>query len=135
MPPIPLAHPSFALLECSSSSSSSPNITARKHNRSYHTSPPLHRPGYKPERNPKIKISLEQLRMAARTQGRRLPICHEQHEKVMNSLEAAKYENHAIYKYVKEYHKCREDYELNHKGKDKAMMRELNKYLVRDRKK
>jgi hypothetical protein len=59
---------------------------------SYHTSPPLHRPGYKPERNPKIKISLEQLRMAARTQGRRLPICHEQQEKVMNSLEAAKYE-------------------------------------------
>ena len=30
--------------------------------------------------------------MAARTQGRRLPICHEQQEKVMNSLEAAKYE-------------------------------------------
>jgi len=88
MLPIPLAYPSFVLQEYSSSK----NIIGTKHNRYYHTSPPLHRPGYKPERNPKIRISLEQLRMAARTQGRRLPICHEQQEKVMNSLEAAKYE-------------------------------------------
>jgi len=34
-----------------------------------------------------------------------------------------------------QYDKCREDYELNHKGKDKVMMKELNKYLVRKRKK
>lgn len=58
----------------------------------FHTSGALLRPGYKPERNPKIGITLEQLRMAARGQGRRLPICHEQQEKVMNALEAAKYE-------------------------------------------
>ena len=30
--------------------------------------------------------------MAARGTGRRLPICHDEMEKVMNSLEAAKYE-------------------------------------------
>mmetsp|Transcript_33380 Transcript_33380/g.56763 ORF Transcript_33380/g.56763 Transcript_33380/m.56763 type:complete len:145 (+) Transcript_33380:241-675(+) len=101
----------------------------------FHTSAPLQRRGYKPERNPKIGITLEQLRMAARGQGRRLPICHAEMEKVMNSLEAAKYENWAIYKYVKEYDKCREDYDKNHKGKDKAMMKELNKYLVRTKKK
>jgi hypothetical protein len=65
-------------------------IAAAKSN--FHTSGALLRPGYKPERNPKIGITLEQLRMAARGQGRRLPICHEQQEKVMNALEAAKYE-------------------------------------------
>jgi hypothetical protein len=30
--------------------------------------------------------------MAARGRGRGVPICHEQQEKIMNSLEAAKYE-------------------------------------------
>ena len=30
--------------------------------------------------------------MAARGSGRRAPICHDQQEKVMNSLEAANYE-------------------------------------------
>lgn len=44
------------------------------------------------DRNPKIKITLEQLRMAARGKGRNAPICHEQQEKIMNALEAAKYE-------------------------------------------
>jgi hypothetical protein len=34
-----------------------------------------------------------------------------------------------------QYDMCREDYELNHKGQDKVLMRELNKYLVRPRKK
>lgn len=58
----------------------------------FHTTTSVQRPGYKPERNPKIGITLEQLRMAARGQGRRLPICHEQQERIMNSLEAAKYE-------------------------------------------
>ena len=58
---------------------------------SFHTSTPLHR-GWKPPRNPKIGITLEQLRMAARGSGNRLPICHAEQEKVMNSLEAAKYE-------------------------------------------
>uniref|UniRef100_A0A7S2Q216 Uncharacterized protein n=1 Tax=Skeletonema marinoi TaxID=267567 RepID=A0A7S2Q216_9STRA len=87
------------------------------------------------DRDPKIKITLEQLRMAARGSGRRAPICHDQQEKVMNSLEAANYENSLIYKYIIEYDKCREDYEKNHKGKEKSMMRELNKYLVRRRKK
>ena len=58
----------------------------------YHTSTPLQRSGWKPPRNPKISITLEQLRMAARGTGRRVPICHDEQEKVMNSLEAAKYE-------------------------------------------
>lgn len=44
-------------------------------------------------------------------------------------------QNSLIYKYIIEYDKCREDYERNHKGKDRAMMKELNKYLVRKRKK
>jgi hypothetical protein len=62
----------------------------------YSTSTTLHaRPGSTnnhADRNPKIKITLEQLRMAARGSGRRAPICHEAQERVMNSLEAAKYE-------------------------------------------
>ncbi|KAL7535117.1 hypothetical protein ACHAXR_006283 [Thalassiosira sp. AJA248-18] len=111
-----------------------PSILLTNEGSNFHTSTALQRPSWKPERNPKIGITLEQLRMAARGQGRRLPICHAEQEKVMNSLEAAKYENSAIYKYIMEYDKCREDYELNHKGKDKVMMRELNKYLVRKRK-
>ncbi|KAL3763977.1 hypothetical protein ACHAW5_007596 [Stephanodiscus triporus] len=113
----------------------SPTLSHTTAKSNFHTTAALLRPGYKPERNPKIGITLEQLRMAARGQGRRLPICHEQQEKVMNSLEAAKYENHAIYRYIKEYDKCREEYDLHHKGKDKVLMRELNKYLVRPRKK
>eukprot|EP00970_Alexandrium_tamarense_P020668 scaffold15483_cov221-Alexandrium_tamarense.AAC.2 len=64
----------------------------------YSTSTTLHaRPGSTnnhADRNPKIKITLEQLRMAARGSGRRAPICHEAQERVMNSLEAAKYEIH-----------------------------------------
>ena len=99
----------------------------------FHTSTIVQRP--RKDRDPNIKITLEQLRMAARGSGRRAPICHEQQEKVMNSLEAANYENSLIYKYIIEYDKCREDYERNHKGKDRAMMKELNKYLVRKRKK
>lgn len=114
----------------------SPSVSSVNNVKSnFHTSIPLQRPGYKPERNPKIGITLEQLRMASRRQGRRVPICHDEQEKVMNSLEAAKYENHAIYKYVLEYDKCREEYDLRDKGKDKALMKELNKYLVRGRKK
>ena len=65
-------------------------ISNKKSN--FHTTTTLQRPGYKPPRNPKIGITLEQLRMAARGTGRRLPICHDEMEKVMNSLEAAKYE-------------------------------------------
>mmetsp|Transcript_16854 Transcript_16854/g.23781 ORF Transcript_16854/g.23781 Transcript_16854/m.23781 type:complete len:139 (+) Transcript_16854:182-598(+) len=99
----------------------------------FHTSAIVQRP--RKDRDPNIKITLEQLRMAARGSGRRAPICHDEQEKVMNSLEAANYENSLIYKYIIEYDKCREDYEKNHKGKDKAMMKQLNKYLVRTRKK
>ena len=51
------------------------------------------------DRNPKIKITLEQLRMAARGRGRNAPICHEQQEKVMNALEAAKYEVRVFLKF------------------------------------
>mmetsp|Transcript_567 Transcript_567/g.1321 ORF Transcript_567/g.1321 Transcript_567/m.1321 type:complete len:153 (-) Transcript_567:177-635(-) len=105
----------------------------------YSTSTTLHaRPGSTnnhADRNPKIKITLEQLRMAARGSGRRAPICHEAQERVMNSLEAAKYENSLIYRYIKEYDKCREEYDREHKGKDRSMMKELNKYLVRPKKK
>mmetsp|Transcript_7447 Transcript_7447/g.18479 ORF Transcript_7447/g.18479 Transcript_7447/m.18479 type:complete len:166 (+) Transcript_7447:126-623(+) len=118
----------------SPSSAVSPFINNVRTN-NFHTSTALRRPGYKPERNPKIGITLEQLRMASRRRGRRVPICHDEQEKVMNSLEAAKYENHAIYKYILEYDKCREEYDLRDKGKDKVLMKELNKYLVRGRKK
>jgi len=76
-----------------------PSSTLTNAKANFHTSTPLQRGGSK---NPKIGITLEQLRMAARGQGRRLPICHAEQEKVMNALEAAKYENWAIYKYVKE---------------------------------
>lgn len=71
---------------------SSPTLSTTTAKSNFHTSAALLRPGYKPERNPKIGITLQQLRMAARGQGTGLPICHEQQEKVMNSLEAAKYE-------------------------------------------
>lgn len=70
-----------------------PNVQTISNKKSnFHTTTTLQRPGYKPPRNPKIGITLEQLRMAARGTGRRLPICHDEMEKVMNSLEAAKYE-------------------------------------------
>ena len=69
------------------------SLTLTNARANFHTSTPLQRPGSgKADRNPKIGITLEQLRMASRGQGRRLPICHAEQEKVMNSLEAAKYE-------------------------------------------
>ena len=73
-------------------------ISNKKSN--FHTTTTLQRPGYKPPRNPKIGITLEQLRMAARGTGRRLPICHDEMEKVMNSLEAAKYEVCCLFLYM-----------------------------------
>ncbi|KAL7513603.1 hypothetical protein ACHAXN_010875 [Cyclotella atomus] len=60
--------------------------------RAFTTTPSLQRIGGARDRDPRIKITLEQLRMAARTRGRGVPICHEQQEKIMNALEAAKYE-------------------------------------------
>ena len=70
-----------------------PQVAGSTLTSSFHTSTVVQRPGgKKEERNPKISINLEQLRMAARGMGRRAPICHEQHERVMNSLEAAKFE-------------------------------------------
>ncbi len=56
----------------------------------FHTSAIVQRA--RQDRDPNIKITLEQLRMAARGSGRRAPICHDEQEKVMNSLEAANYE-------------------------------------------
>ena len=85
------ASPTLSIINIPITKSSSP-IVLKSYNYYYHTSAPLNKPGYKPPRNPKIGITLEQLRMAARGTGRRLPICHDEMEKVMNSLEAAKYE-------------------------------------------
>jgi len=87
--------PALSTINISILNASSPPIIAsstKSNNNYYHTTTPLNKPGYKPPRNPKIGITLEQLRMAARGTGRRLPICHDEMEKVMNSLEAAKYE-------------------------------------------
>ena len=85
------ARPTLSIINIPITKSSS-SIVLDSYNNYYHTSAPLNKPGYKPPRNPKIGITLEQLRMAARGTGRRLPICHDEMEKVMNSLEAAKYE-------------------------------------------
>ena len=60
--------------------------------RAFTTTPALQRIGGARDRDPKIKITLEQLRMAARGRGRGVPICHDQQEKIMNALEAAKFE-------------------------------------------
>jgi hypothetical protein len=68
----------------------SSQTTTQSSSKFFHTSTIVQRP--REDRDPKIKITLEQLRMAARGSGRRAPICHEQQEKVMNSLEAANYE-------------------------------------------
>merc|ERR1719203_1821898 len=130
LPPAAVAALSITPTTATSSFTPTNNIARA----AFHISAPLQRRGGKKERNPKISITLEQLRMAARGRGSRLPPCHAEQEKVMNALEAAKYENWAIYKYVKEFDNCMEDYRLNHKGKDKIMMRELNKYVVRGRK-
>ena len=76
-------------LHLPSISSSAQTITQASPN-FFHTSAIVQRP--RKDRDPNIKITLEQLRMAARGSGRRAPICHDQQEKVMNSLEAANYE-------------------------------------------
>ena len=67
--------------------------------RSYTATPALQRYGGGRDRDSKIKITLEQLRMARRGRGRGVPICHEQQEKIMNALEAANYEV-CLYDYI-----------------------------------
>lgn len=69
---------------------SSADAVTQPSSKMFHTSTIVQRP--REDRDPKIKITLEQLRMAARGSGRRAPICHDQQEKVMNALEAANYE-------------------------------------------
>lgn len=71
-------------------SASSADAFTQPSSKLFHTSTIVQRP--REDRDPKIKITLEQLRMAARGSGRRAPICHDQQEKVMNALEAANYE-------------------------------------------
>ena len=68
-----------------------PSITSQTSPKFFHTCTIVQRLP-REDRDPKIKITLEQLRMAARGSGRRAPICHDQQEKVMNALEAANYE-------------------------------------------
>ena len=81
---------STPLASITSSLLSSETISTQPSSNFFHTSTIVQRP--REDRDPRIKITLEQLRMAARGSGRRAPICHEQQEKVMNALEAANYE-------------------------------------------
>lgn len=77
----------------------------------------------------KIKITLEQLRIAAKKPRRGTPICHDETMKVLNALEASNYEAAPLYKYLKEADKCFEQARLEKKKGKASTLYHLTKYL------
>mmetsp|Transcript_9558 Transcript_9558/g.28695 ORF Transcript_9558/g.28695 Transcript_9558/m.28695 type:complete len:91 (+) Transcript_9558:160-432(+) len=77
-----------------------------------------------------IRITLEQLRIAAKKPRRREPICHNETMKVLNALQAANWEIAPIYKYVKDYDDCIERAQEERKKGKASTLYHLSKYLV-----
>mmetsp|Transcript_21945 Transcript_21945/g.32048 ORF Transcript_21945/g.32048 Transcript_21945/m.32048 type:complete len:85 (+) Transcript_21945:139-393(+) len=77
----------------------------------------------------KIRISLEQLRIAAKKPRRGTPMCHDETMRVLNALEASDYEIAPLYKYVKEAETCLEKARAEKKGGKASTLYHLTKYL------
>ena len=83
----------------------------------------------------KLRITLEQLRIAAKTQGRISNPCAEVIEKLTNALEAADYQVRPIHKYIKEAEKCYEEADIEDRKSGKAStLYYLSQYLDKNRK-
>lgn len=77
----------------------------------------------------KIKITLEQLRIAAKKPRLGTPICHDETMKVLNALEASNYEAAPLYKYLKEAENCFEKARMEKKKGKASTLYHLTKYL------
>lgn len=82
-----------------------------------------------------IKITLQQLRIAAKKPRRGTPVCHDESMKVMNALEASNYEIGPLWEYVKEADKCFEEAKIAKKQRKASTLYHLTKYLVQDKNK
>mmetsp|Transcript_27740 Transcript_27740/g.34298 ORF Transcript_27740/g.34298 Transcript_27740/m.34298 type:complete len:89 (+) Transcript_27740:104-370(+) len=83
----------------------------------------------------KIRITLEQLRIAAKKPKRGTPVCHNETMKILNALEASNYEVAPLYKYVQEADKCFELAKMEKKKRKASTLYHLTKYLVQDKNK
>mmetsp|Transcript_13854 Transcript_13854/g.23037 ORF Transcript_13854/g.23037 Transcript_13854/m.23037 type:complete len:91 (+) Transcript_13854:177-449(+) len=78
----------------------------------------------------RIKITLEQLRIAAKKPRKGNPVCHNETMKILNALPAANFEVSPIYKYVKDYDDCMARVEAERKKGKASTLYHLSKYLV-----
>ncbi|GFH53510.1 hypothetical protein CTEN210_09986 [Chaetoceros tenuissimus] len=79
--------------------------------------------------NRSIKITLDQLRIAAKKPRRGTPICHDETMKVLNALEASNFESAPLHKFVIEADKCFERAKLEKKRGKASTLYHLSKYL------
>mmetsp|Transcript_4375 Transcript_4375/g.7842 ORF Transcript_4375/g.7842 Transcript_4375/m.7842 type:complete len:90 (-) Transcript_4375:123-392(-) len=81
----------------------------------------------------KIRITYEQLRMAAKKSRRGNPPCHDETMKVLNALEAAKWKSAPLYKYVLEADACFEAAKEEKKRGKASTLYYLSQYLVQNK--
>lgn len=77
----------------------------------------------------RIKITLDQLRIAAKKPRKGTPMCHDETMKILNALEASNFESAPLYKYVKEADKCFEKARAEKKRGKASTLYHLTKYL------
>mmetsp|Transcript_11435 Transcript_11435/g.16862 ORF Transcript_11435/g.16862 Transcript_11435/m.16862 type:complete len:89 (+) Transcript_11435:173-439(+) len=83
----------------------------------------------------RIRITLDQLRIAAKKPRRGNPVCHDESMKVLDALQASNYETAPIYKYVKEADLCFERAAAEKKKKKASTLYYLSQYLDRNKNK
>lgn len=77
----------------------------------------------------RIKITLDQLRIAAKKPRRGTPMCHDETMKILNALEASNFESGPLHKYVIEADKCFEKAREEKKRGKASTLYHLTKYL------
>lgn len=78
----------------------------------------------------RIRITLEQLRIAAKKPRKGTPMCHDETMKILNALESSDYEIAPLYKYVKEADACMEREKAEKRKRKASTLFHLTKYLV-----
>jgi len=80
-----------------------------------------------------IKLTLEQLRMAARQPRRNRAACNEETLKIIHGLKAADWEKTKVMKYVRDFDECMERHDAEKKRRKTSTQYFLSKYLVQEK--
>jgi hypothetical protein len=86
-------------------------------------------------RGGQVRITLQQLRIAAKKPRRGVPVCHDETMKILNALETSNYEIAPLYKYVKEADACFAQAKIEKKKRKAGTLFYLTKYLVQNKNK